>query len=184
MRILILGGTSGSSRARGASGRQARLQTCLSLAGRTSDPRPPPIPMRIGGFGGVEGLRASWRRSGSRRWSTPRIPSRRSCPATRPRPARRPACRCSPCAARRGSRRTATAGSTWRPCDAAVHALGGGTPPRLPHRRSSRTRLLRHCAAAHLSRAHHRARRRCAAGAERDRHPRPRRLSTKLPSAA
>lgn len=31
----------------------------LSLAGRTSDPKPAPVPTRIGGFGGIEGL-AAW----------------------------------------------------------------------------------------------------------------------------
>ncbi|MBM1173711.1 cobalt-precorrin-6A reductase [Microvirga arabica] len=56
MRILILGGTTeASALARLLSGR-SEFSPLLSMAGRTSDPRPLPIPTRIGGFGGVEGL--------------------------------------------------------------------------------------------------------------------------------
>ncbi|WP_246498438.1 cobalt-precorrin-6A reductase [Microvirga soli] len=56
MRILILGGTTeASALARCLSGR-SEFSPLLSMAGRTSDPRPLPIPTRIGGFGGVEGL--------------------------------------------------------------------------------------------------------------------------------
>ncbi|HRF02274.1 MAG TPA: S1 RNA-binding domain-containing protein, partial [Pirellulaceae bacterium] len=44
------------------------LATTVSLAGRTSEPRPLPVPTRIGGFGGVEGLvhisKLSWDRIG------------------------------------------------------------------------------------------------------------------------
>ena len=56
MRILILGGTTeASALARILSGR-SEFSPLLSMAGRTSDPRPLPIPTRIGGFGGPEGL--------------------------------------------------------------------------------------------------------------------------------
>ena len=53
--ILILGGTTE------ASALAARLATrgdraVLSFAGRTASPRAQPIPVRIGGFGGVDGL--------------------------------------------------------------------------------------------------------------------------------
>lgn len=57
MRILILGGT---SEARALAQRLAgdtAFEATLSLAGRTRNPWLPPIPFRIGGFGGVEGLR-------------------------------------------------------------------------------------------------------------------------------
>lgn len=57
MRILILGGT---SEARALAQRVAggdAYQATLSLAGRTRNPWLPPIPFRIGGFGGVDGLR-------------------------------------------------------------------------------------------------------------------------------
>lgn len=58
MRILILGGTTqASALARSLAGRSDIAPT-LSFAGRTENPVPPPIPFRIGGFGGVEGLRA------------------------------------------------------------------------------------------------------------------------------
>lgn len=55
-RILILGGT---AEARGLAGRlagRADLSVTLSLAGRTLDPAPQPVPVRIGGFGGAAGL--------------------------------------------------------------------------------------------------------------------------------
>lgn len=55
-RILILGGT---TEARGLAERLAadkRFHTTLSLAGRTLDPKPQPVPVRVGGFGGAEGL--------------------------------------------------------------------------------------------------------------------------------
>jgi len=56
MRILILGGTTeASALARLLAGR-SEFSPVLSMAGRTSDPRSLPVPTRIGGFGGVEGL--------------------------------------------------------------------------------------------------------------------------------
>jgi precorrin-6A/cobalt-precorrin-6A reductase len=56
LRVLILGGTTeASALARKIAG-DARLAPVLSLAGRTTNPRPQPIPTRSGGFGGIEGL--------------------------------------------------------------------------------------------------------------------------------
>lgn len=56
MRILILGGTGeASALARALAGRDD-LSVMLSLAGRTAAPKPEPVPTRIGGFGGAEGL--------------------------------------------------------------------------------------------------------------------------------
>ncbi|NKJ43722.1 cobalt-precorrin-6A reductase [Novosphingobium sp. SG720] len=61
--ILILGGTTEASAlaqllaARG-------LAATLSYAGRTQAPRAQPVPVRIGGFGGVEGLAAYLREHG------------------------------------------------------------------------------------------------------------------------
>ncbi|MCE7797117.1 cobalt-precorrin-6A reductase [Sphingobium sufflavum] len=53
--ILILGGTTeASALATALAGR--RLHATLSYAGRTAQPRAQPVPIRIGGFGGVEGL--------------------------------------------------------------------------------------------------------------------------------
>lgn len=64
MRVLILGGTTeGSALARALAG-DARFQPVLSLAGVTRAPRPQPIPTRIGGFGGAEGLAAYLRAEG------------------------------------------------------------------------------------------------------------------------
>ncbi|KQO68175.1 cobalt-precorrin-6X reductase [Methylobacterium sp. Leaf89] len=60
MRILILGGTGeASALVRGLLAMDRRDAVTLSLAGRTSRPKPEPVPTRIGGFGGVEGL-AAW----------------------------------------------------------------------------------------------------------------------------
>jgi precorrin-6A/cobalt-precorrin-6A reductase len=56
MRILILGGTTEASALAGLVAGKPEFSPVLSMAGRTSDPRPLPIPTRIGGFGGVEGL--------------------------------------------------------------------------------------------------------------------------------
>lgn len=57
-RVLVLGGTmEASALARALAGRD-EVDATLSLAGRTSEPRPQPLRLRVGGFGGVEGLRA------------------------------------------------------------------------------------------------------------------------------
>jgi precorrin-6A/cobalt-precorrin-6A reductase len=56
MRILILGGTTEASELAARLSGRPEFSSLMSLAGRTSDPRPLPIPTRIGGFGGAEGL--------------------------------------------------------------------------------------------------------------------------------
>jgi precorrin-6A/cobalt-precorrin-6A reductase len=54
-RILLLGGTTEASRlARDIA--RARIDAIFSYAGRTNSPMMQPLPMRIGGFGGIEGL--------------------------------------------------------------------------------------------------------------------------------
>ncbi len=58
MRVLILGGTTEASAIAQALAGDARFAPVLSLAGRTRAPVPPPIPWRVGGFGGVAGLAA------------------------------------------------------------------------------------------------------------------------------
>jgi precorrin-6A/cobalt-precorrin-6A reductase len=58
MRILILGGTTQASALAKALAARTDITATLSFAGRTEKPVPPPIAFRIGGFGGVEGLRA------------------------------------------------------------------------------------------------------------------------------
>ena len=57
MRLLILGGTTEASALARAVEGWADLDPILSLAGRTQNPVIPPIPYRIGGFGGVDGLK-------------------------------------------------------------------------------------------------------------------------------
>jgi precorrin-6A/cobalt-precorrin-6A reductase len=56
MRVLVLGGTTEASRLAKALSARSDIAATLSLAGRTEAPAAQPIPTRIGGFGGVEGL--------------------------------------------------------------------------------------------------------------------------------
>lgn len=58
MRLLILGGTTeASALARAlAGGACPGVVPLLSFAGRTKAPVPPPVPFRVGGFGGADGL--------------------------------------------------------------------------------------------------------------------------------
>lgn len=55
-RLLILGGTIEARRLAGRLAARGDLESILSLAGRTAAPAPQPVPVRIGGFGGAEGL--------------------------------------------------------------------------------------------------------------------------------
>jgi precorrin-6A/cobalt-precorrin-6A reductase len=55
-RILILGGTAEARELAAHLAARADLAVTLSLAGRTRSPAPQPVPVRIGGFGGVQGL--------------------------------------------------------------------------------------------------------------------------------
>ena len=58
LRLLILGGTTeASGLARALAGR-SDVAPLLSFAGRTESPASPPIPHRVGGFGGIDGLAA------------------------------------------------------------------------------------------------------------------------------
>ena len=59
MRILILGGTTEASALAASLAERPDIDAILSLAGRTANPRPSPLPTRTGGFGGTEGL-ARW----------------------------------------------------------------------------------------------------------------------------
>lgn len=56
MRILLLGGTSEATALALRLSDIPGVHAILSLAGRTTSPRLPPVPTRIGGFGGVDGL--------------------------------------------------------------------------------------------------------------------------------
>ncbi len=55
-RILILGGTAEARQLAGRLAGRASLDITLSLAGRTASPAAQPVPVRVGGFGGAEGL--------------------------------------------------------------------------------------------------------------------------------
>jgi precorrin-6A/cobalt-precorrin-6A reductase len=57
-RILILGGTTEARRLAERLAGRRDLAVTLSLAGRTANPVAQPVPVRIGGFGGAEGLAA------------------------------------------------------------------------------------------------------------------------------
>lgn len=54
--ILILGGTSEARQLAGRLAARSDVAVRLSLAGRTENPAAQPVPTRIGGFGGAEGL--------------------------------------------------------------------------------------------------------------------------------
>ena len=64
MRILILGGTTEASALARLLAYDGRFEAILSLAGRTRSPTPQPLPIRIGGFGGIAGLE-EWLRANS-----------------------------------------------------------------------------------------------------------------------
>jgi precorrin-6A/cobalt-precorrin-6A reductase len=55
VRVLLLGGTTEASRMARALA-QAGINAVFSYAGRTDTPIPQPLPLRIGGFGGADGL--------------------------------------------------------------------------------------------------------------------------------
>jgi precorrin-6A/cobalt-precorrin-6A reductase len=55
-RILILGGTAEARQLAGRLAGRANLEITLSLAGRTATPAAQPVPTRVGGFGGADGL--------------------------------------------------------------------------------------------------------------------------------
>ncbi|MDQ1197080.1 cobalt-precorrin-6A reductase [Agrobacterium sp. SORGH_AS 787] len=54
--ILILGGTADARILAGKLPDDSGYRILLSMAGRTKDPVKQPVPMRVGGFGGAEGL--------------------------------------------------------------------------------------------------------------------------------
>ncbi len=56
MKILILGGTTEATALATALKDEQHFDPLLSYAGATRSPRPAPIPWRVGGFGGAEGL--------------------------------------------------------------------------------------------------------------------------------
>ncbi len=56
MRVLILGGTKDAREIAAELARDPRFDVTLSLAGRTRTPADQPVPVRVGGFGGAEGL--------------------------------------------------------------------------------------------------------------------------------
>jgi precorrin-6A/cobalt-precorrin-6A reductase len=55
-RILLLGGTAEARQLAAHLAARPELAVTLSLAGRTASPAPQPVPVRIGGFGGADGL--------------------------------------------------------------------------------------------------------------------------------
>jgi precorrin-6A/cobalt-precorrin-6A reductase len=58
MNVLILGGTAEARTLAGAIAERRDIAATLSLAGRTAKPLAQPVPTRVGGFGGAEGLAA------------------------------------------------------------------------------------------------------------------------------
>lgn len=64
LHVLILGGTTEGRLLGERLAHDERHRVLLSYAGRTERIRPPPVPHRVGGFGGAEGLAAFLRQSG------------------------------------------------------------------------------------------------------------------------
>lgn len=63
--MLILGGTSEAAALDQHLAEQApEIRAIISLAGHTVDPRPSNLPVRVGGFGGIDGLRQYLREEG------------------------------------------------------------------------------------------------------------------------
>ncbi|VTZ27636.1 Precorrin-6A reductase [Methylocella tundrae] len=58
MRVLVLGGASEASALATLLAARSDVEAIMSFAGRTKAPVAPPIPLRIGGFGGADGLAA------------------------------------------------------------------------------------------------------------------------------
>lgn len=56
LRVLLLGGTSEAALLAERLASAPDIEATLSLAGRTANPGPSPLPVRVGGFGGVAGL--------------------------------------------------------------------------------------------------------------------------------
>jgi precorrin-6A/cobalt-precorrin-6A reductase len=56
MRVLLLGGTSEASKLARLLAGARNIECLMSFAGHTKTPLAPPVPFRVGGFGGVEGL--------------------------------------------------------------------------------------------------------------------------------
>jgi precorrin-6A/cobalt-precorrin-6A reductase len=56
MRVLVLGGTTEASELARALAARPEFDARLSLAGRTANPAPQPLPTRVGGFGGANAL--------------------------------------------------------------------------------------------------------------------------------
>lgn len=63
-KVLLLGGTSEASALARALAGSPDVEATLSLAGRTREPSVQPIPTRIGGFGGADGLAGYLEREG------------------------------------------------------------------------------------------------------------------------
>jgi precorrin-6A/cobalt-precorrin-6A reductase len=63
-KLLILGGTTEATSLATSLAGDTRFATLLSFAGATRAPRAPPVPWRVGGFGGADGLAAFLRDEG------------------------------------------------------------------------------------------------------------------------
>lgn len=56
MKLLLLGGTADARRLAARLAERPEFDVLLSLAGRTEQPAAQPVPVRVGGFGGAQGL--------------------------------------------------------------------------------------------------------------------------------
>ena len=154
----------------------ADLAVTLSLAGRTAEPLPQAVPVRSGGFGGVDGLAAL----SSRR--TDRCADRRDASLrrrhfrqrrTRRRDRPRAVARAEAPPWRKASRRRLDRGRHGRGCRTGARR---SAKARVPGARPQGARALRGSAAAFLSRAQRRSRRPAARRAACELHHRARSL--------
>ena len=134
MRVLILGGTTEARELADGAARRAACEVTTSLAGRVERPRLPAGALRIGGFGGADGLRALGRRARDRRRDRRHPPVRRRGSRSPPRNA---ACRCCGSSDRAGPKPRAIAGSGSTTSPAAAARMP--RPPRPAHHRPART---------------------------------------------
>ena len=157
---------------------RADLAVTLSLAGRTAHPLPQPVPVRSGGFGGVDGLADYLRGEHVDVLIDATHPYAAVMSANAAQAARRRRRRCSRSGGRPGPRSAATLdrGAEHRRRGGGA---GQGAAPRIPRARPQRAPALRCSAAARLSDPQRRSGRAAACGSRAttsphaDRSPKP-----------
>ena len=168
--ILILGGTSEARQLAGRLADRRDLKVTLSLAGRTAHPAAQPVPVRVGGFGGTEGLAAYL----AEQRIDVLVDATHPYAATMAAHAAEAAARAKvPIVALRRKAWTAIAGDNWTEVEdigGAVARAGRIAAPRVPRHRPEGGRRLRGRSAARLSDPQRRSGRAAARRAARGLH--------------